>query len=58
MNLDKFNLVELNISELTSIDGGVNGNEMTREQAKAVNMAIKEVLHIVGDFLRGFYDGL
>lgn len=58
MNLEKLNLQELDAQEIINIDGGVNGNEMTREEAKAIAKAVSNTAHQILDFLRGFTEGL
>lgn len=41
---------------MKEIDGGVNGNELTKEQAEALRAAAGHFVHQVGDFIRGFID--
>lgn len=51
MNVEKFNLVELNAQELRTIDGG-----RVRIPASWVKKG-KEFAHEVKDFFHGLYDG-
>lgn len=59
MNLEKFNLVELNAIELTSIDGGRKFPKINWKGAwETTKTKVKEAWCCVSDFASGVWEGL
>lgn len=62
MKLENLNLTELNFQEITFMNGGdaapVELWEKSYKYKGSMAEAIVKIAHEVGDFLRGFYDGL
>ena len=55
MKLEKLNLTELDLNQLLSINGGAH---VPANDWNNFKKGVKGLVHEIGDFVRGIYDGL